>query len=276
MDYCNLESLMAFRLFSQTYDPTDFSPEARAGAISQLIVIGLVIIAILILALRWKSTQNVQSIVIEGAKAIRPEEVLAMASLTLADTTESASSSRLAHIRMNVLKHPYIKDAIVESNGIRGIKIQVMEREPYIAFPSTMGRIDYVDSSGIILPYDKFSHNSDVPIIHGIYDGSKINKSILKNISEIIETAKMKDIGLQELLSEIDVNSTKKEFTFITTDGETEIKFGSADNIDRKLEKLRLYMLHASTRQGHPRYVDIRWKNQIVIGKQPLLASSGN
>jgi hypothetical protein len=50
---------MAFRLFSQTYDPTDFSPEARAGAISQLIVIGLVIIAILILALRWKSTQNV-------------------------------------------------------------------------------------------------------------------------------------------------------------------------------------------------------------------------
>jgi len=105
MDYCNLESLMAFRLFSQTYDPTDFSPEARAGAISQLIVIGLVIIAILILALRWKSTQNVQSIVIEGAKAIRPEEVMAMASLTLADTTESASSSRLAHIRMNILKH---------------------------------------------------------------------------------------------------------------------------------------------------------------------------
>jgi len=151
-----------------------------------------------------------------------------------------------------------------------------MEREPYIAFPSTMGRIDYVDSSGIILPYDKFSHNSDVPIIHGIYDGRKINKTILKNISDIIETAKMKDIGLQELLSEIDVNSIKKEFTFITTDGETEIKFGSADNIDRKLEKLRLYMLHAATRQGHPRYVDIRWKNQIVIGKQPLLASSGN
>ena len=107
MIHCSLESLMAFRLFSQTYDPTDFNPEARAGAISQLIVIGLVIIAILILALRWKSTQNVQSIVIEGAKALRPEEVMAMASLTLADTTESASATRLAHIRMNILKHPY-------------------------------------------------------------------------------------------------------------------------------------------------------------------------
>lgn len=268
--------LMAKFFFSQKYDPTDISPEARAGAISQLIVIGLVIIAILILAIRWKSTQHVQSIVIEGAKAIRPEEIMAMASLTLSDTTESASKKRLAHIRMNILKHPYIKDAIVESNGIRGIKIHVQERQPYIAFPSTSGKIDYVDSSGVILPYEIFSHNSDVPIIHGIYDGKKINRMILKHISQIIETAKKKDIGLQELLSEIDVNHSKKEYTFITTDGETEIMFGSADNIDRKLEKLRLYMLHASTRQGHPRYVDIRWKNQVVIGKQSLLASSGN
>jgi cell division septal protein FtsQ len=267
---------MALRFFSKTYDPADVNPEERAGAISQLIVIGLVIIAILILAIRWKSTQNVQSILIEGVKAIRPEEVMALASITLADTTEAASTKRLAHIRMNILKHPYILDAIVESNGIRGIKIQVFERQPYIAFPSSTGKIDYVDSSGVILPYDIYSHTSDVPIIYGIYDGKKINKNILNHISLIIESAKRKDIGLQEVLSEIDVNQVKNEYTFITTDGETEIKFGSPDNIDRKLEKLRLYMLHASTREGHPRYVDIRWKNQIVIGKQSFLASSSN
>lgn len=271
-----LDVLMPFQLFSSKYDATEFSPEARAGAISQLIVIGLVIIAILILAIRWKSMQNVQSIVIEGAKAIRSEEVMALASLTLADTTESASQKRLAHIRMNILKHPYIKDAIVESNGIRGIKIQVIERQPYIAFPSGMGKIDYVDSTGIILPYEIFSHISDVPIIHGIYDGKRINKNVLKDVSHIIESAKRKDIGLQELLSEIDITFPNKEYTFITTDGDTEIKFGTPDNIDRKLEKLRLYMVHASTRQGHPRYVDIRWKNQIVIGNQALFASSGN
>lgn len=265
---------MSFQLFSQKYDPTDFSPEARAGAISQLIVIGLVILAILILAIRWKSMQDVQSIVIEGTKAIRSEEVMALASLTFADTTESASQKRLANIRMSILKHPYIKDAIVESNGIRGIKIHVIERIPYIAFQSGMGNIDYVDSSGVILPYKIFSHVSDVPIIHGIYDGKRINKKVLKDVSLIIESAKRKDIGLQELLSEIDIQYPNKEYTFITTDGETAIKFGTPDNIDRKLEKLRLYMLHASTKQGHPRYVDIRWKNQIVIGKQALLASS--
>lgn len=268
------EFVMLSDLFSTKHDASDISVEARASAISQLIVVGLVVIAILILAIRWKSTQHVQSIVIEGVKALRHEEVLAIASLTMADTTQSASSQRLAVIRDKILKHPYIRDAIVESNGIHGLKITVFEKQPYIAFQSSLGNIDYVDSSGTVLPYEKFSHTSDVPIIHGIHNGSRIDKSMLAKIKAIIETAKMKDMGLQELLSEIDINTITKEYTFITTDGETQIKFGTPDNIDRKLEKLRLYMLHSATKQGHPRYVDIRWKNQIVIGKQSMLASS--
>lgn len=264
---------MPLNIFSHKEDPSDVSPEARAGAISQLIVVGLVVIAVLILAIRWKSTQHVQSIVIEGVKALRHEEILAIASLTIADTTQSASSKRLAVIRDRIVKHPYVKDVIVESNGIKGLKITIFEKQPYIAFPSSMGSIDYVDSTGTVLPYEKFSHSSDVPIIHGIYDGSRINRNMLSSIKAIIEAAKMKDMGLQELLSEIDINKQTNEYTFITTDGETQIKFGSPENIERKLEKLRLYMLHSATKQGHPTYVDIRWKNQIVIGKQPLLAS---
>lgn len=264
---------MPLNIFSHKEDPSDLNPEARAGAISQLIVVGLVVIAVLILAIRWKSTQHVQSIVIEGVKALRHEEILAIASLTMADTTQSASSKRLAVIRDRIIKHPYVKSVIVESNGIKGIKITICEKQPYIAFPSSMGSIDYVDSTGTVLPYEKFSNSSDVPIIHGIYDGSRINRTMLSSIKVIIETAKLKDMGLQELLSEIDINKQTNEYTFITTDGETQIKFGSPENIERKLEKLRLYMLHSATKQGHPTYVDIRWKNQIVIGKQPLLAS---
>lgn len=267
------EFVMSFTFFSHNDDATDLNPEARAGAISQLIVVGLVLVAVLILAIRWKSTQHVQSIVIEGVKAIRHEEILSLASLTIADTTQSASSKRLAVIRDRILKHPYVKDVIVETSGIKGIKITVTEKQPYIAFPSSMGKIDYVDSTGTVLPYEKFSHTSDVPIVHGIHEGSKINRKMLSSIVSIIEMAKLKDMGLQELLSEIDINKKQNEYTFITTDGETQIKFGTPENIDRKLEKLRLYMVHSATRQGHPTYVDIRWKNQIVIGKQPLLAS---
>jgi hypothetical protein len=137
-----------------------------------------------------------------------------------------------------------------------------------------LGRIDYVDSTGTVLPYEKFSHTSDVPIVHGIHDGIKIDHKMLISIKSIIEIAKLKDMGLQELLSEIDIDKQANEFTFITTDGETQIKFGTPENIDRKLEKLRLYMLHSANRQSHPKYVDIRWKNQVVIGKQPLLAST--
>ncbi|MFZ9760225.1 MAG: cell division protein FtsQ/DivIB [Candidatus Kapaibacteriota bacterium] len=264
---------MSFTFFSHNDDATDMNPEARAGAISQLIVVGLVLVAVLILAIRWKSTQHVQSIVIEGVKALRHEEILSLASLTIADTTQSASSKRLAVIRDRILKHPYVKDVIVETSGIKGIKITVTEKQPYIAFPSSMGKIDYVDSTGTVLPYEKFSHTSDVPIVHGIHEGSKINRKMLSSIVSIIEMAKLKDMGLQELLSEIDIDKKQNEYTFITTDGETQIKFGTPENIDRKLEKLRLYMVHSATRQGHPTYVDIRWKNQIVIGKQPLLAS---
>lgn len=267
------ECVMALDFFTKTYDSADADPETRASAISQLIVIALVFIAILILAIRWKSIQDVQSIVVVGVKAIRPEEVLSMASINIADTTESASVQRLAGIRQRILKHPYIRDVIVESNGVRGVKITVFEREPYIAFPSSAGNIDYVDSSGIVLPYDAFSRSTDVPIIHGIYQGGTIHSRLLKHVKSIIETAKRKDIGLQEVLSEIDIKSSG-EFVFITTDGDTEIMFGTPDNIDRKLEKLRLYMAHSAMKQGHPRYVDIRWKNQIVIGKQPLLAST--
>lgn len=267
------EFVMSFTFFSHNDDATDLNPEARAGAISQLIVVGLVLVAVLILAIRWKSTQHVQSIVIEGVKALRHEEILSLASLTIADTTQSASSKRLAVIRDRILKHPYVKDVIVETSGIKGIKITVTEKQPYIAFPSSMGKIDYVDSTGTVLPYEKFSHTSDVPIVHGIHEGSKINRKMLSSIVSIIEMAKLKDMGLQELLSEIDIDKKQNEYTFITTDGETQIKFGTPENIDRKLEKLRLYMVHSATRQGHPTYVDIRWKNQIVIGKQPLLAS---
>ena len=265
---------MPLHLFTSDEAINDRDPEARARVISQLIVIGLVTIAILILALRWKSKQEINSIVIEGVKSIRAEEVLALASIRTSDTTDVApSSARLSEIQQKVMKHPYIKQAIVESNGVKGLKITVEERQPYAAFPSVMGKIDYVDSTGVVLPYDIFSQQSDVPVVHGLFHDNSIDKKVLASLKDILESAKKKDLGLQELLSEIEYDARQNLYTFITTDGETRILFGSADNIEKKLEKLRLYMIHTSSEPIHAHYVDVRWKNQIVIGKS-LMATA--
>jgi cell division septal protein FtsQ len=256
---------------AQSNNPAENSAELRTRLLSQLAVTALIICGLLVMALRWKMRQQVDSLSVSGVKAIRAEEILALAAIHEQDST-AEQQAQLAAIKSRVLRHPYVQDVIVQRAGIRGINIQVKERQPVIAIPVSSGRIDYVDSNGIILPYELFSFASDVPIVHGVYNNGRIDTALLHSVCNILEVSRRGEGALQEFLSEINYDRQNHTFSFVITDGGTHIIFGGPENCDQKLEKLRLYLRHSHTHGQQAKYVDLRWHNQIVVGNQPQMA----
>jgi len=255
-------------------DTVEHYSDIRARLISQLVVMSMIIIALLILAIRWRNNQQIQTFSVSGNSAIRKEEIMALASLKPADTLGSTPGKyRLSEIRSQVMRHPFIQNAIVQTNGFKGIHIIIEERKPFLAIPTVLGKFDFIDSSGIVLPYEVFAQSGDVPIVYGLYKSGKIDTAVLSSLKYLVSSAQKRDGALQEFLSEIDYNQQSKSFTFITTDGATRVMFGSIDNAPKKFEKLHLYLQHASELSGTARYIDVRWKDQIVIGKPLALAS---
>ena len=102
-------------------DTVDHYSDIRARLISQLVMMTMIIIALLILAIRWRNNQQIQTFSVSGNAAVRKEEILALASLKPADTLGSnLGKYRLSEIRTQVMRHPFIQNAIVQSNGFKG------------------------------------------------------------------------------------------------------------------------------------------------------------
>ena len=112
-------------------DTVEHYSDIRARLISQLVVMSMIIIALLILAIRWRNNQQIQTFSVSGNSAIRKEEIMALASLKPADTLGSTPAKyRLSEIRNQVMRHPFIQNAIVQTNGFKGIHIIIEERKP--------------------------------------------------------------------------------------------------------------------------------------------------
>lgn len=176
--------------------------------------------------------------------------------------------SDLKSYKNDIQSLEYIKDCKIFRTFPQTINITIYEREP-IAIINAEDLI-MLDSDGICLPVQYSSIS--LPILSNfktnkeLYPRGERTKSsnVLKSV-KIIRYSKENFTGLYEEISEFLFNK-ENEYEIILKNGKTKILLGS-DGIFTKLDHLKAFKsaLPDDKNFNIYRYIDLRYKNQIIV-----------
>jgi len=178
--------------------------------------------------------------------------------------------SNLKDYKNDIKSLDHIKDCKVSRVFPKTIKIEIYEREPLAMISSN--DLIILDSEGVCLPVEyceislpilsNFKNNQE------LYEKGKKTKSsnVLKSI-DVIKYSKDNFDSLYDNISEFVFNEDS-EYEIILKNGRTKILLGS-DNIFAKIDYLNAFAnaLPETKKLESYRYVDLRYKRQIVVNE---------
>jgi cell division septal protein FtsQ len=178
--------------------------------------------------------------------------------------------SNLKDYKNDIKSLDHIKDCKVSRVFPKTIKIEIYEREPLAMISSN--DLIILDSEGVCLPVEyceislpilsNFKNNQE------LYEKGKKTKSsnVLKSI-DVIKYSKDNFASLYGNISEFVFNEDS-EYEIILKNGRTKILLGS-DNIFAKIDYLNAFAnaLPETKKLESYRYVDLRYKRQIVVNE---------
>lgn len=152
------------------------------------------------------------------------------------------------------------------------LHIKVEERKPLLRIHDVSGNQYYLDAEGYKIPISS-QYASRVPVGTGYListDQHKLSKQQLLFYKSILNVslAISQDSFMNALVEQIDQDENG-EFTLIPKIGTEKIILGSAENIEDKLSRIKLFYRENMGRQGWNVYqsVNVKFKGQI-IGKK--------
>lgn len=223
------------------------------------------IIFLILFAIRHSSLFKVKDINISGIEKVKREEVLRKAKLGLADKFYNISKKD----RINSIKSiPYVKDVKLTFNLGGKVNINIVERKPYYQIQKK----DYnlIDSDFRIIDTTK-DKNSNLMDIYGLdIENLKVGDYILRDkdsqekvmLLEKLRDSKFNLEGNIKSVSLLDSIST-----FVTVDG-IKVEFGSYNNIDYKLNMLKLILEDIKNTGKNVSLIEMeKSENPIVVEK---------
>ena len=173
----------------------------------------------------------------------------------------------------NLLKNvPHIKDANVFIDALNKVHVDVVPRKAILRIVDENGSNYFLDEDGIRLPISA-NFTPRVLVAHGFVPqyhdmNFQEKKGTLYDIYQLGLTIN-KDPFLTAQLDQIYINK-KGEAELIPKIGDHEIKFGSLDDFDWKLEKLMAFYKNGISYKGWKTYqtIDLRFDNQVVCDKK--------
>jgi cell division protein FtsQ len=189
--------------------------------------------------------------------------------------------SNIEHLLEN---NAYISDAEVykELNG--KLHIDVSVRKPIIRVYNDLGFSVYIDQDGHIMPLSS-KYASRTPIANGnltmmlgafigenVYDLEKNEAHpeawLLSDIYEVAATT-AKDEFWKAQCNQIYINRDH-EIEMIPRVGDHQILLGSADGLEKKLNKLKLFYEEGLSKTGWNEYknINLKYTNQVVCEKR--------
>ena len=183
-------------------------------------------------------------------------------------------------IESDLLEMPYIKsaDAYITLEG--NIELRINQRKAIIRVIDAMGDQFYLDDQARILPIRSF-FPARVPICNGYVGNFRYYSKDYSNaeLDSIVQNSMLKEIYLMAKYIEsdtmlrsqivqfnVDING---EFILVPLVSNHIIKFGKAENIERKFEKLKIFYTKGlgHHRWNNYRVLNLKYKNQIVCTK---------
>lgn len=169
-------------------------------------------------------------------------------------------------------EEPFILDAEVFVDASNLINIGVVQREPILRVIDNNGLDYYLDDKGIKLPLSRhftarvIVATGDIPPHSPDFRERK--KHPLKDVFDLTNLI-LKDEFFKSLIEQIHLGS-KGEFTLIPKVGRQKVLFGTFDNHEDKLWRLKKFYQQIMPYEGWRKYksIDLRYKQQVVTKKR--------
>ncbi|MBO8159325.1 FtsQ-type POTRA domain-containing protein [Thermosyntropha sp.] len=210
---------------------------------------------------------NVEKIYVTGNKEVSEQEIL--------DISGISSGGNIFEVNNRICSkaielHPMIKKAQVIRHLPRTIEIRVEERKIWAVVP-LHDLVLCIDEEGVCIDRRLYFPSGDYPIItmekfpEKVNLGQKVEPYGINMIYQIWNNLKP---DMRKKISDFHYINSKKEVVMYTAVG-TEIKFGSTDRLDEKVDFLEkaLALEEDFNKKGTEviEYIDLRFKGQPVV-----------
>ena len=189
-------------------------------------------------------------------------------------------SINIEKIEQDLMDNPYIKSADAYTTMDGSVQLRIIQRKAIVRVIDAFGDQFYMDDQARILPIRSYyparvlvcnGHVGNLGYYSNNYTHNQldsiVDKSILKDIYQMARYIEL-DTLLSKQIVQLNVD-IKGEFILVPLLSNHIIKFGKAENIAEKFEKLKVFYTDGL---GHHRWNDykilnLKYKNQIVCTK---------
>ena len=180
------------------------------------------------------------------------------------------SDLTLLDVKTRFEKHPYMRKAEVEFDGVNKILVEVEEHEMK-AVLLQKNELKLVTDDLKTLPLFPPSNIHDLPVISNLSAGKKnsFDSTSMKFAFKIIDAISLSDTNVIKNLAEI--NLRKGGDIILTFTGlNFPILFGKNDEVKKALILKNLWqqILNDGNINQVTEYIDLRYKNKVFIGKR--------
>ncbi|MEM9886328.1 MAG: hypothetical protein AAF849_10575 [Bacteroidota bacterium] len=171
-------------------------------------------------------------------------------------------------------KNPFVKNADVYIDNTNTINVEVEQREPVVRIIDGEGRNYYLDKAANYMPLSEH-HTARVLVLTGFIQPHepnfmKLKQHRLKDLFYLSERIRA-DEFFHHLIEQVHL-SQNGDILFVPKIGKQQILFGKyldEDNVEEKLQRLKIFYKEALSRTSWTKYqlIDIRFKDQIVCKK---------
>jgi cell division protein FtsQ len=195
------------------------------------------------------------------------EEYLRYAGLI--DSTKYADLT-LLEVKTKIEKHPYLRKAEVEFDGVNKILVEVQEKEIKAALLQK-NELELLTSDLETLPLFPPYVIKDLPVISSLNLNGKstYDEKDIEFAFRIIDAISMSDTNVRKNLAEI--NLRKGGDVILTFAGlKFPVLFGKSDEVRKALILKYLWQQSVNDKilYENTEYLDLRYKNKVFIGKR--------
>lgn len=173
----------------------------------------------------------------------------------------------LKSIEQNLETDVWIKNAELFFDNNEILRVNINEREPLARVFTSNGNSFYIDSSLKVLPLSEKA-SARLPVFTGFPERanklSAADSNLLRDIKHI-STALQADSFLMAMIEQVDI-TPQQSFEMMPKIGSQVIQFGTGEDINNKMEKLRLFYKNVMPKSGWSKYsvINLQYKNQVV------------
>ena len=194
----------------------------------------------------------------------------------LSDSTKY-SDLNLLDVKTRIEKHPYLRKAEVEFDGVNKILVEVQEKEIKAALLQK-NELKLITGDLETLPLFPPTVIKDLPVISNLSLNGKndYNKKIMGFAFRIIDAISLSDTNVRKNLEEI--NLRKSGEAILTFTGlKFPVLFGKNDEVRKALILKNIWqqLFDEEIINENTEYLDLRYKNKVFIGKRKTELISG-